>query len=375
LLAQLSIGSLAGRVAVSSSSFSPDCVSRAIDIIVSLVSVRNRNASVDVDIVDRDEADTPTNDEEVENTQKADMDVASPEIAIKDIQEDTASLGCAACALLSALVPSRAARSCLMGNSLGVEALVMLARESPVFPIKLSSLQLIMSLAAYASEDSNLSPSTIFELATSILSSSFQLKSTPDLNVNRFHLAVVEALSIVFDTVGEIEQKNAARLCTGLFTKSVNNCIVIKTTTTEEDRSYSAELTYSLSSIMLMVRGKTGLNDVFKKEILASIVNLVQWRLDPKSTMGKTNQQFWDGSVANCLMLLSLLFSQPEESLKKSGLNLKAIISTPLMLARAGKAPRKAIDFRSALELLAAGADSTAAILASRLLKYLANCE
>ena len=101
------------------------------------------------------------------------------------------------------------------------------------------------------------------------------------------------------------------------------------------------------------------------------LVNFVQWRQDPKTSIGNTNQRFWDASISNALLLLSFILWRPEESLARAGIDLRALAGTSLMLARPGKAPRKAIDVKSALTSIINGADAGAAVAAQRVLDRL----
>jgi hypothetical protein len=124
---------------------------------------------------------------------------------------------------------------------------------------------------------------------------------------------------------------------------------ITKSTTKETENAFGAELSYNLSLSLLQIKGKEFTDDIFTQELMTSLIHLVQWRRDPKTSLGTTNERAWDASVANCLLLLSMALWRPDEILKKAGIDLKALSQTTLMLARPGKAPRKAIDFRSAL--------------------------
>jgi hypothetical protein len=139
----------------------------------------------------------------------------------------------------------------------------------------------------------------------------------------------------------------------------------------DEDRAFSAELCYALTTVLVQVRGKDFVNEVFSMDMMNSMVNLVQWRQDPKTNLGNTNKVAWDAAVANILLLLSSLLSRPDETLVAAGIDLQALGGTTLMLARPGKAPRKAIDVKAALVRFVDGSDASSAMSAQRVLDRL----
>jgi hypothetical protein len=122
---------------------------------------------------------------------------------------------------------------------------------------------------------------------------------------------------------------------------------------------------------LLQIKGKEFTDDIFTQELMTSLIHLVQWRRDPKTSLGTPNERAWDASVANCLLLLSMALWRPDEILKKTGIDLKALSQTALMLARSGKAPRKAIDFRSALSRIIESGDAPSNVAAQRVIDRL----
>ena len=102
------------------------------------------------------------------------------------------------------------------------------------------------------------------------------------------------------------------------------------------------------------------------------MLHLVQWRHDPKTNLGSTSKKHWDAAISNCLLLFSTLVWRPEEELESAGLDLKTLANTSLMLARAGKAPRRAVALKAVLTQLAEGeADASASVPAQRILDRL----
>jgi hypothetical protein len=71
------------------------------------------------------------------------------------------------------------------------------------------------------------------------------------------------------------------------------------------------------------------------------------------------------------LLLLSTALWRPDEILDKAGIDLKGLTRTTLMLARPGKAPRKAIDFKSALGRIIDSGDAASSVAAQRVVDRL----
>ena len=232
-------------------------------------------------------------------------------------------------------------------------------------------MKVLVALAPCVSSEGPLTAAGIGEVLKSVLESEKKFKTTTTLNANRVYFTAVSGVSGIFDLLSAEQQKSDAVVVSSLFMKSVKKCIVIRATTRDEERAYSAELTYALTTILLLARGKSFVDEVFSKDLMASLVHLIQWHKDPKTNVGNTNQRFWDASVTNCLLLLSSTLWRPDESLAKAGIDLPSLAGTALMLARPGKAPRKAIDFKSALTRIVDGTDAGAAVAAQRVLDRL----
>jgi len=119
--------------------------------------------------------------------------------------------------------------------------------------------------------------------------------------------------------------------------------------------------------LLLLARGKEFVDCVFTQELLVEFVHLLQWRFDPKTVLGSTiDQASLDAAVSNVLIMLSTIVWRPDCVLTKAGIDLKVLGKTVLMLARPGKAPRKAIDAKAALLAAAAAGQDSAASLASK---------
>lgn len=366
LLSSLCNGSTDSRGAVAKADAFPSCVSRASDILSSLATVpRSEIAEVGPQVTDDESENEEPNDSLVILPPK--QEVVSCETNLPVPSTNDAELGIAACGFLSSLVTYKFTRDSLCSEANSVNCLIRLAESSESRELQLAVVDLLMSLAPYASNDGPLTYSEIGKLS-SLLCSDKKSMGSSTLNVNRFHGRVLHGLAIVIDCLTDEVQEGVAEAVASLFLRSAKDCIVSRLTTKEEDRTVAAELSYSLTTTLLLFRGKPFVDKVFNIEMMISLVNLVQWRQDPKTVLSSDEAIVWDASIANCLLLLSMLLWRPEKTLIYAGIDLQTLSGTTLMLARPGKAPRKAIDAFSALIRCAEGTDSASALAAKRVI-------
>ena len=73
----------------------------------------------------------------------------------------------------------------------------------------------------------------------------------------------------------------------------------------------------------------------------------------------------------NQLQLLAQILWREETALSKVGIKVLNLKNSTFMVARPGKAPRKAIDFPSALKLISQNGEAAAKIASLRILSYL----
>jgi hypothetical protein len=132
-------------------------------------------------------------------------------------------------------------------------------------------------------------------------------------------------------------------------------------------------LACTLTLLMLRSVGNKDVQDlIFTSDLLTSMIQLTQWRYDPKVRSKEQDHLQWDAAVGQCLQVVAFAFRGTEERLEQAGLVPIALVKTVLMISRPGKAPRKAIDFKSALRRVTdEGTDGAASAAAQRILGYL----
>merc|ERR1712157_464571 len=363
LLGRLSSGSRKGRKAVMSSGKCNGCVARAMEVIISLLSdeAKEDEAKEDgeTDSVkeDGETADDPAESEEAEGLKKPILSIRS-----SIIEAAEAEVAMAACSFLSALGPTPVGKE-IVANETCVEAASLLAC-SDATPSELSyaALRLLVSLAWHANSDGPFTAMQLANVVESVLTSDRKIRASATLNSNQVLQVACSGSNVIFDQLEADKQEALASAIAANFKKSVKGCVITKSTTTKEDRAFAAELAYGLTVALLFVRGKP---------FVDKILNLEQWRYDPKTTLEKTDVRTWNASISNCLLLLSALICRPDAVLGSAGIKLETLASTTLMMARPGKAPRKAIDLKSALNRIMEKEEEAIAVPAHTIMERL----
>lgn len=369
LVARLCSSSTKGRDAVAKSEHCADCIARAMEILSS-------EASLD----DDDDSSEDGEDEEAEVAVEPEAEwklTPPPDPPSYDRMVDPVGgsgqneLAVAACLLLSALAPTSLARQTLVQDDRFVRSLSALAGDTSIAELRYAGLKLVSALLPFVAGEDKASTDRLCEVLLSALTSEHKLKQTVELNANLLHGTAVDGIMIVFDYLSTEQQETAAKAVAAHFQKTVKTFTVTRSTSKQALRAHGAHLCYNLTLALLLVRGKEFMDAVFTQDLLKSFMNIIQWRSDPKTTVEKTDEKAWNASISNCLLILSLILWRPDEILVKADLNLKELASTSLMLARPGKAPRKAIDLKSALTKITESTDCAASLAASRILDRL----
>jgi len=372
LLARLCSGSAKGRNAVAAADHCEDCISRAIEVVSSLAGLEDESGLETTQEQESSDTDSDAEENEREDFEDAPED-STPAAKgahehekqkLPDSQDQ--AVGVAACLFLSAIAATKTGRKALVENPRSVKALSYLASGTSSAEPRYAALKAVASLAPYATSEGALSTEELSDVLIAALTSEEKIKATADLNSNLMVDTAVAGIIVIFDCLSAEKQHTIGAAVCARFTKCVKSCVVTRATTRELERAHSAELAYSLTATLLLARGKD-LDGIYSQDLLISMLHLLQWRHDPKTSLGSTNLVAWDAAITNCLLILSFMLWRPEEVLVRESIDLNALASTTLMLARPGKAPRKAIDLRSALGRIREGQDSAARVAAERI--------
>jgi len=381
LLSQLCMGSGKGRLAVSGSHDFQHSLNRALEIIGKVIADDADNTE-DED-KKQDECDDETEEEEKEEAEEEDetenekeetetKKAKSPE-GLSSMIEDPNLLG-ASYSYLSAMTPVRSARVSLLENGKFIKASSALIADNNNSNLQFAALRAIAKLAPYSASNGSLSSDSVGDLLQAALAAEPKVPENGNLGWNRnlYHVQAVEGVLVVFDSLPESKQGRIFKEVTTRYIKLLKNHSIARSTKSSE-RANGGELAFNLTSLMMVSRGKNSVADYFDSNLVSALVNTVQWRCDPKTTIDQAAITYWDATTTQCLQILSQFLYKEESVLVKAGVKVKNLKNSVFMVARPGKAPRKAIDFPSALKLISQNGEAAAKISSQRILSYLNN--
>jgi len=172
------------------------------------------------------------------------------------------------------------------------------------------------------------------------------------------------AVTILDFTSKELQEKAMVAIST-LIQSNVKKCAVQRSMSSsdQKNRTLLAKLTFTLTMIVRQVVGATHLRSILEsKDLLVSLVHLVEWRYDVRTAEQQQQQQqqqtkkaakkvddteqflYWNGAVSQALSYMATIFHRISPTL------LSKLQSTVLTIARPGKAPRKTSNFVTSLQ-------------------------
>ena len=346
LLSNLSGGSAKGKTAVSSADSCSNCVTRAIEIIGGKPKEVDAEPDLQSDTDDEADAQGEVDDSDDEPEVLPDVTTTPKESNVQsNPSEEDVALKAAACEFVSSLAGSKVVADVACSDEAFIEVLLQEAAVSQSGEFQLTCLVLLEALTLSPREITKLDVEQVCGVFVSVLVAKKAIKATKKVNRNRMHHAAVKGLASFFDLLPVEKQNEFSAVVTRVFQSTVKNCVIARSTTRPEDKECAGELAFALTSFLLHLRGKESVDAIFTDDVLIHCAQLIQWRQDPKTNLGTMNKDAWDCSVVNCLVLLTSLTQRPTDIER-----IKTLASSTLMLARPGKAPRKAIDLKSALE-------------------------
>jgi hypothetical protein len=126
---------------------------------------------------------------------------------------------------------------------------------------------------------------------------------------------------------------------------------------------------------MLLAMGCDEVEISFSSSVIWPLVGTVQWRYDIKTTIEDDELIFWDASTTHALQILASWLEQGK-SLVIEGSNAqsgkpRSMKESVWMVARPGKAPRKAADFATAVATASRSGEASSRLAAERLFRWL----
>lgn len=376
LLTQLCDGSLKGRKAVAAAHNFDRCLNRALAILSDTTAESKEEDTFDQKEEDekKDESSTTENDKdtEVDAPEEAAPETNGEEKVSTTIEVANEEHLASAFAFLSTILQLSNIRNDLLQNDKFIRASAALATDGKHPYLQFESVKVISRLAPCASMDGTLPPDRVGTILQLALGAEPDLKNSPgQWNINSLHVLATEGIEYVFDSLSESQQKSAISAIASRYQKILRTHSIARSSTRGTALESGGELAYNLTTVLMMANGRTNLEPCFDSTVLTSLVNTVQWRYDPKTVIAEDELCFWDASVTHSLQILSQILRHEESRMEKSGLKKHSLINTVLMVARPGKAPRKAIDFPSALSLVTKNGEAAAKLAAKRIMKSL----
>lgn len=350
LLGSLCEASQKGRTAVGSADACEACTGRAVEVVGSMFGESTEG-----------EGDTGEDDDDGKEEEK--------KVDTEKLDAENADLCASALSFLSALVPLPAIRKELVDDARFVKASAALVKSKAHPLLEYQSVRLMAALAPFATSENTLTTELIADVLDHIIKTERGPAKTDagDVNSNLLFGASVRGIHITFNSLPGDTQASVVESVVSRFCKTVKAL-----THAKGDKAHGADLAYNMTLMLLVARGKDSATAAFSEQLMASLVHMIQWRYDPKTKLDDAEAARWSASVTNCMQIIALTLMTTEERLVQVGIKKSELSGTVLMVARPGKAPRKAIDLMSALEKATHGNDAAASIAAQTLKSQLA---
>jgi len=187
-----------------------------------------------------------------------------------------------------------------------------------------------------------------------------------------YHIQAVEGALVLFNSLPQSKQETVFKEVTIRYIKLLKSHSISRSTKAGE-RARGGELAFNLTTLIMVARGKDCVAKFYDSNLVSALVNTVQWRYDPKTTIDQDSIAYWDATTTQCLQIIAQILYQEESTLINAGIQVRNLKNSVFMVARAGKAPRKAIDFPSALKLVSKNGEAAAKISSQRILAHFDN--
>lgn len=350
-----------GRSAVTEAHGLDDCLLYAVHLISSMV----------LSTMDKNEAAEPNNGGTTEDDEPEVDKPIAPESVPGEIQShvDT-SLETAAIKFLSSVVPSKKCRSTLLQDDGFIRALLEVARSAISCGLQSEMIRFLVAIAPYGKHEQDaglaFSAEHLMEVFRDVFHFDTMIKwQSASSNVNFVQSKAVEGAETIFECVSSEFQRSVVAHTADRFTR------LVKTFTRPSSKdtilAHGGLLACSLTLLLLRSVGNKDVQDLlFTKDLLTSMIHVIQWRYDSKSRAEVLDPLYWDAAVCHCLQIIAFVFQGTEDSLKQANISPTTLAGTVLMMARPGKAPRKATDVTSALKRIIDEGTNTAAVVAAQ---------
>merc|ERR1712216_308100 len=267
LLAQLCSDSRKGRNAVAMAENCKDCIDKSIEIVSQLIAFSTEDSVEENDELKEDKLlkdDSGNNSTEESEELEAQVETMTlqiqpviqkePKVA-ENLTPEDANLAAAAYKFLAAVAPVKVPRDLLLENDRFLKASEFLAKSPCMLSPELgyAALTLLASLAQFASDDATgLAMDRLCNVFLAVFSSNLKIAPTADLNSNLMIKTAASGSMIIFDCLSCEKQNAIAIQAARMLGVVLKNFTVVRTTTRERERVWSAELCFNLTMLLLL---------------------------------------------------------------------------------------------------------------------------
>lgn len=364
LLSLLGENSARGRRAIAEVDGYELCHVRALEIISALGTTsapqetekEDEEKTAEDDEPSAEEEETPAEADEYAEDSPPDL-IAPPEdthdtatsraaIVLSDMNENELELVRAALAYIFSMILVPKVRAAVLGCENIVGILSSLVADDKMPRLQFEAVKIVAKLAPHAgSADFSLDACLVGKLLLSAL-------EREKLSDSSLYVEASNGIQFVFDEMKHEQQKATVSGIAALLAKVLKSHALVRTSRVGEELAQGGILAYQLTTLLLLSNGKESVQECFDLKLLLTLVNIVQWRYDPKTEVKQDQVCYWDAATTQALQILSTKTRKSESALKASGIKLNDLKHSVYMVSRPGRAPRKAIDLPSALKLV-----------------------
>jgi hypothetical protein len=280
----------------------------------------------------------------------------------------------AAFSFLSSTILSKNIQDSLVRNVTFVQACSTCAKEGVTPILRAAAVRIIARLARCTTAESELTPENAGDLLRETLAEQSDGPMGSDGKDSKStQVIAADGLYFVFDKLPAEKKQMVIQEVGKIYTRVLKSRSLSKATKTAVDRLNTGELAYCLTRIMLLGMGNESVEAVFGTSVIVPLAGTVQWRFDSKTAPDDDELVYWDATTTHALQILASWLEQgksflPEGPGYAKSRNLKENV---WMVARPGKAPRKAVDFGAAVGLASTNGEPSARLAAERVVNWL----
>lgn len=361
LLSQLCITSSKGRQLVTVAPGFQNCLKRALELVASFY-IKNSTIVRESDDVEGDHDVIDCSNE------KNHLATLPPK------QAHPLPLVEAALTVVSSTILSIPIQEIILRDDVFIKACFHCAKVGSSQILRSSAVRVIARLVNNTSTENRLIPEEAAMLLCEMLAESYVPKSEAEgVNTNCIATLAADGLLCVFGKLTTKQRQSIIVAVGKAYTDVIRSRSLCKTNMTATDRLRSGKLAFSLTRVMLLSVGSEDIEIIFGSSAIPPLVGTVQWRYDSKTTLADDELVYWDASTAHSIQILASWLEQGK-SLKIDGASASKTTSLKdsiWMVARPGKAPRKALDFGAAIMIAAKTGEASSRLSAERILNWL----